>query len=268
MSDIFSYVSPSIAQFRAIDEHRTLHEHGDRLRGYEARDWSATPYGALKGATSFDLPRMAVKDILEAIKEKDAKKAWMKDICDRYRSPVKDQNGTNYCWINAVVRGIEVRRAMQGLPYVSLSPASVGGPIKGYRNQGGWGGEGLEYITENGVAPTADWPDNAISRSYDNAQSQASRKRFICTKFVEMEAGDDEAVWTCIVNDLPVALGIPAWGHEICGTFLVANAGKIIVGIDNSWGTDWGDNGRGLLTGRYATFDDACSPVNCGASAA
>ena len=42
-------------------------------------------------------------------------------------------------------------------------------------------------------------------------------------------------------------------------TFLLWENGKVIYGIDNSWGTDWGNNGRGVLQGRMSKFDEAGS---------
>jgi hypothetical protein len=261
--DINQYVSPILSTVREAHACPPPEEYGT---GHDPRDWGRVPYGSLPGAHKFNLPRMTERDILEMIREKDAKNAWLTVLCDRANSPVKNQQRTNYCWINSVVRCVEVRRVAQGLPYVELSPASVGAIIKRYRNEGGWGGEGLKLMTEIGVAPADLWPCNAIDPQYDNAASREARRRFIVSKWMEFDRGDKLAVYTAIVNDFPASLGIPAWGHEVAGTRLAANRGRIQVVIDNSWSTAWGDNGRGLLTGRYADFDDACAPVNAGAS--
>lgn len=261
--DINSYVSPILATIR---EAHACPPPRESATGHERRDWERVPYGSLPGAHKFDLPRMTERDILEMIREKDAKKAWVTHLCDRVGSRVKNQQRTNYCWINGPVRCIEVRRVAQGLPYVELSPASVGSLVTNYRNIGGWGGRGLKMMTEIGVAPADVWPCNAIDPKYDNQASREARKRFIVTKWMEFEPGDKLAVYTAIVNDFPASLGIPAWGHEVAGTRLAADRGRIVAIVDNSWGTDWGDNGRGTLTGRYADFDDACAPINAGAS--
>jgi len=260
---IESYVSPILHTLKAAHECKPPEGYG---KGREARNYEQRPFGTLVGSTKITLPRLSRKDLLELIKEKDAKKAWVTDICDRIGSKVKNQQQTNYCWINAVIRVMECRRAAMGLPYVELSPASVGALIKNFRNVGGWGGEGLEFATEHGVSPAEFWPCNAINPKYDNEESRKARKRFVVDTFAEVEPGDYEMSDTLVACDIPTAWGIPAWSHEIAVTRLAANAGKIVRIIDNSWGEDWGTNGRGTLTGRYDNFDDCCAPITFGAA--
>ncbi len=152
-------------------------------------------------------------------------------------------------------------RAMMNEVIVLLSPASVAAPIKGYRNQGGWGGEALEYIVAHGVAPVADWPANAINKQYDNAASQASRQRFTVTEWWDLAPRNFDQLMTCLLLRIPVPIGLNWWHHEVCAIDpVVLSPGKFGVRFRNSWGDGYGDQGFGVLTESKATPDDAVAP--------
>jgi hypothetical protein len=194
----------------------------------------------------------------ERIQEKDAKKSWITNICDSVGSKVKDQNGTNYCWINAPTRCLEITRIMAGEPQVVLSPASAGGPIKGFSNVGGWGTEGIKWIAENGVCPVENWPANAISRQYYTADNKAVAMKYRIDSWWDLHPNSFDELVSCALQDIPVAIGLSWWSHEVTFTFAAIDKnGNVVGGIDNSWGTGWGDNGRGLLTESKSRPDDA-----------
>ncbi len=75
---------------------------------------------------------------------------FLSDMIKAANLPVKNQDGLGYCWVYASVETVEVMRLMQGQPYVSLSPESVGGPINGWRNQGGNGLDALNQLNSVG----------------------------------------------------------------------------------------------------------------------
>jgi hypothetical protein len=153
-------------------------------------------------------------------------------------------------------------RAVHGFKHIPLSPASVAAPIKNFRNVGGWGSEALNYIQQHGCAPQEDWPANAIERRYDNSESQASRKKFVIDEFWELKPRNFDELATCLLYGVPVAVGYNWWGHEVMAHDLVARDGtdRYAIEIDNSWGTNWSDNGHGLLEGSKALPDEAVAP--------
>lgn len=234
-----------------------------RERGRVARDWEKQPYGSVAKPFSETLiPRNEWRD---RIREMESTKGRLSDIWQAGGCEVLDQNGTNYCWCNGVVSAIYAVRAFNGLPFCALSPASVAAPIKGYRNQGGWGGEALDYIIEHGVAPQQFWPPNAIERSYFD-DSRAEAAKYKVTEWEELPARDLDALMTAVLLRRPVAVGYNWWSHEVCGLDPIAFDGRDDemnswgLGIVNSWGRSYGTNGYAVLRGRKCVPDDAVAP--------
>ena len=63
----------------------------------------------------------------------------------------KDQNGLGYCWVYGSTRAVELRRLLEGLTHVELAPESVGGPITGWRNEGGYASQAFDQIQTGGI---------------------------------------------------------------------------------------------------------------------
>lgn len=229
-------------------------------RGREARDWSVQGHCSMQGALA--LPTLIPRSEWTArIEEMERTKTRLSDIIRQAGIPSLDQNGTNYCWCNAVVTAIETGRAANGLPYVKMSPASVAAPIKGYRNQGGWGGEALEYIVAHGVAAASLWPANSISRSYFE-QTRENAGLHKVTEWYDLNNRNFDQLMTCLFLRIPVAIGLNWWSHEVCAIDpVVVSPGRYGVRFRNSWGSSYGDSGFSILTEAKATPDDACAPI-------
>lgn len=228
-------------------------------RGRIPRDFKKQPIVGYSKPFSRELiPRSEWDDRIE---EKQRLKTRLTDICDQAGLTVKDQNGLSYCWVFATTHGVEVARVVQGQPMVRLSPSSVGAKIKNFRNEGGWGTEALEYIVEHGVVSQDKWPECSLDRKYDNDDNDADRKRHQVQEWDLLDEGDFDALATaCLVND-PTSIGLSWWSHQVLAMDLVSFGNKKYgITIDNSWGTGWEDNGRGVLTQSKATPDDACIP--------
>ena len=229
-------------------------------RGLIRRDLSVHPFGGLAEAEPFDIPLIPRSEWDDRIKEAEANRSHLRALCEDAGMPVLDQNGTSYCWINAPTWCVMVQRIAAGLPMVRLSPASVGAKIKNFRNQGGWGTEGLEYIARHGLVPQAQWPPNAISRSHDNAASDAERPKFKVREWWDIPRNFDKMA-TCLFLNVPVAIGLNWWSHEVTAMRVVSlGSGKYGCEIANSWGAGWSDKGYGVLTESKGTPDDAVAP--------
>lgn len=225
-------------------------------RGLELPPASERSYAGV--AEPFPLELLIPRHEWQArIQERQARKARVWDMCDRYGVVVKDQQQTNLCWANAPVHCVEILGALQGQGYTPLSAASVAGPIKGYRNVGGWGREALEYIVANGVVPASAWPSNAISRSYYTDANRKAAAGYKADEWWVLDNRDLDQLVSCLLRGFPVAVGYNWWGHEVTATEALWVDGAVAIGIDNSWGQAWGTNGRGVLQGNRMLPDDA-----------
>lgn len=193
--------------------------------------------------------------------ELDSTKSAIPDICDLAGLPVKDQKQTNFCWANGPTHCVEIIRAVQGLTPTVLSAASVACQVNGYRNQGGWGKDALEFIISKGIVPDTKWPNAAISRAYATPENLALAMKYIVTGWWELEPGNLDQLISCLFHRVPVAVGYSWWSHEVTAVRPLWIDGAIAIQIDNSWGEGWGTKGRGILQGRRILPDDAVAPV-------
>lgn len=194
------------------------------------------------------------------IQESEETKSRISDMSIAAGLPCKDQNGTNYCWINAPTHCVEIVRVSMNQPMVSLSPASAGGPIKGYRNVGGWGKEGLEWIVSHGLVPSANWPDNAIQPSYNTEANKRLGLNYRVTEWWELQPGNLDQLITCLLLRMPVAIGLSWWSHEVTAVDAVWKDGAIAIRCRNSWGMSYGEQGFFILQGSRMLPDDAVCP--------
>lgn len=214
--------------------------------------------GPFKGG--FDIQLIPESEWKERIEEREAKKATNRLFYDWAGIACKNQKSTNYCWIFAATTAVEHLHALKTSEAVELSPASAGSKITGFRNVGGWSTRGVRYIAENGVVPTSLWPDTAIDRDYDKAESWEAAKRFRVTEWMELDEGNFPQVVTCMLLRIPLAVGYSWWSHAIVAVDVVIQDGEVCLLCRNSWGSDYGDNGYFVLKGKKKIPDDAVAP--------
>jgi hypothetical protein len=232
----------------------------DGLAGRVKRDYKAAPLGST-AMKSFPIPAIDRSEWTQRIANIEAGKQRISDAVTLAALPSKNQQQTNYCWCNAVVGCYEVMRCKNGLELIKFAPASVAAPVKNFRNNGGWGGEALDFMTQSGIAPVEDWGGdaNAINRSLYTQAEKDRAAQFRVTESWELDANNFDQVMTCVLLGLPVAIGLSWWGHEVYAADpVVITPGKYGVRFRNSWGDSYGTNGFNILTESKATPDDAC----------
>ena len=72
--------------------------------------------------------------------------------------PATNQGRTNYCWMYAVVTAALFQREVIRAAVRIAERNWTSGEGKSYRNQGGFVGEGIEYIVEHGIPREVDIP--------------------------------------------------------------------------------------------------------------
>lgn len=178
----------------------------------------------------------------------------------------EDQNGTYYCWCNGPTQQFRIQRLIENDDLIEFSPASLAGPLTGFRNQGGWGGAGLVRMMTNGIAPVGVYGHNQISKpsNFDAAMAIAAKyKASECWNLPNFKS-----VCSCLLNGFAVAVGYNWWSHEVCAIAVLIIDGAICLLCRNSWGMSYGD-GKGffILKGSKMVPDDACTlrvPSNTG----
>lgn len=181
----------------------------------------------------------------------EGKGSFLSDLCKSSKIPAKNQGNLGYCWAYASVECVETIRALQGQPFVSLSPESVGGPVTGWRNQGGWGTQALEQLENVGCCATS-YMDSANSLSYrrwGSAWKDDCANHKVTGAWASIDDGGFDAVFTATLLRMPVSIGLDWWGHQVQVLDpVVFDDGSYGVLFRNSWGSDWGDDGYSTLT--------------------
>lgn len=221
-------------------------------KGYESRDLARNPYNSSQFSKPFDLPLIPRSEWDDRIQEMEKTKSNFSQLILAHEPyiPSKNQASTNFCWFNGVVTCCEGLMALSGQGYTPLSSACGAAQIKGFRNNGGWGGEALDWMVKYGTCPQAMWPNAAIDRRYLTQAAKDAALKFRVTEWYDnMRANSFDVLMTALLNRIPVALGLDWWRHLIAA-FDPVKLGNNAYGcrIRNSWSDSWGEKGFGVLT--------------------
>ena len=255
------YKSEYLKSVGFIDPHNLSQVAPDsHNRGLDPGERQAFPYGSTPGLGSPTIDKIPRSEWDDRLKEMDDTKSSLWHLMDSLNSPVKDQNGTSYCWVFGITRAVEVRIGSQRNEAVLLSATSVGCKIKNFRNQGGWGRDAIVYGEEHGFVPESLWPANKLDRKYDTPAAWKAAESYIVEEWDELEENDFDMAMSYAFQRYAFGLGLDWWGHLITGMVPIGNGdGTYSLGIDNSWDVTWGDRGRGVLKENKAR-GDACVP--------
>jgi hypothetical protein len=251
--------------------------HRARLNGHELYGWQGCtrrrkPYGGIPGVipSSFLYPRIPREKWRELITAGAGRS--LGDLTKNVLPP-HDQGSTNYCWAHGSVRAVEVLRVYQCLTPEILSAESVAVPITGGVNRGGSPDEALEWLQKYGACHQDFWPLNDLNKRHAKAGWEANALSHAILRWAEIDTFDDQA--TLAHHRIPIAIGLGWWGHLVCQLDVVylddipaldcyvRAAGQYGISFDNSWGADYGENGRGYLDEKHATADlGAFAPIS------
>jgi hypothetical protein len=247
-----------------------------RARGLIPRDYSAYPVGFYAAAPAWDmasLPLVPWDEIPDRIAHMEETKTRLIDLVESL-DPL-DQNGQGFCWFYSGTAAIHCLRMRNNQPNVRLSAHSGACVIKNFRDEGGWGAQGLDFQKERGVVPVSRWPEKSMDRQYNTEANWEAAKEFRPVEgFVDLNSPQYDRELTvqqiisCYLNRIPVISDFNWWGHSVCGLWMYDYKPNLRKNdpnryaaneILNSWGRGWGQNGRGILKDSKAFFFNGAS---------
>lgn len=249
-----------------------------RARGLIPRDYGAHPVGCYEAAPAWDLASMPLvpwDEIPDRIAHMEETKTRLVDLTIDM-DPL-DQGMQGFCWFYSGTGALQCLRVRNNQANVRLSAHSGAWVIKGGRDQGGWGAQGLDFQRERGVVPVSLWPEKSMDGNrYNTAANWEAAKEFRPTEgFVDLSVAQYDRqlsvqqIISCYLNRIPVISDFNWWGHSVCGLWMYdvyKNKSKSDPGryaaneILNSWNKGWGQNGRGILKDSKAFPNSACAP--------
>jgi len=237
-----------------------------RRKGLVPRDLTKFPPGCMAAVgTTFPWDLIPESEWAGRIAEQAAKQTSVQHIRDIGNNgqpiPSYDQNGKGYCWAHSSTSAVTMLRAVNGEPYVPMSAYAVACVIKSYRDEGGFGGESLQFIADKGIPSSQFWPMQSMSSKNDNPNTWANAATHKCIQWVECDQNATtrrQQVATALLLGFPVIVDYNWWSHSVCAIRLMDAQ---TVRILNSWGDSWSQNGVGDLQGSKAWPDDAWVPL-------
>lgn len=183
------------------------------------------------------------------------------------RWPMRDPHW-GYCWAHSSTHAVTTVRMIMGLPYVPLSAFAVAATIKNGRNEGGWGAQSLDFITERGVPSQEFWPQKEASLKYGTPECWANAALHKVTEgWIDLATPQYDRtltfdqMMTLLLSRTPVVTDFNWWGHSVMALDPVEiEPGSFGIRIWNSWSDTWGDKGMGVLQGKKAIPDGAVAP--------
>lgn len=156
------------------------------------------------------------EEIPDRIADQKRTKTSLKDIWLGSQIGNLNQQSTNYCWAFAAVIALMVERAVEGKPFVRLSPSSVAGPITGYRNVGGYIEDSLKRLIEHGVASEDYVPQTTLSRNDYKVGWQTNASMHKVDGWDDVGRHKQRQI-TKILTYKPLVCAFNRMGHAMCG---------------------------------------------------
>lgn len=160
--------------------------------------------------------------------------------------PVHDQGNTSRCWAHGSTRAVELLRLWENQEPLLLSPDSVAYPIEGTKDQGGWPEDACKQLAKEGACPQAAWPEAELSPENADKNWKDQALNHVLLRWLWVSNFNEQM--TCALRRIPVAIPLWWWGHLVCQTDPeLIGTNEFGIRFDNSWGSNWGDDGSAIL---------------------
>jgi C1A family cysteine protease len=233
-----------------------LRAHATDARDYQGCQARRSIYGSLPNTKRvkdvFTVPKQSEwADILRADTD-----PTLADL-SRANLPVHDQKKSSFCWIFGTVRSLELTALYEQQLVTRYNPWWTANKATAGTNRGGSADEAMAVVQAHGspledLYPIDTWSTNLGSQAcQEDAERHAILEHF--------DAQDIEDIFALLQHRIPCPVGLEWWGHLVCFTrALIHTDGQVVFEIDNSWGPNWEDQGRGLLDIEHARPTYGC----------
>lgn len=223
--------------------------------------------GSLTFAPIPDLELIPRNEWSERIKDLKESGSLLSQVSTREGIPCLNQKQTSFCHAFSPTLAIMILRAVQRQEFALLSPASIAGPVTGFRNEGAYIADDLRQITTGGVATQVFVPPTQIAQSGFKPGWKEDALQYRVVEWWDLGHKNGamfDRVMTILLSGLPVCVAYNWWGHAVTLVDPVElSPGKFGVRFRNSWGDAWpnaGANGYALLPEGKGTPDEAYAP--------
>lgn len=181
---------------------------------------------------------------------------------DESLPPDKNQNGVGQCNPTAGCSALEHRRMVQGLPFVSLSPADLYDRINGGHDDGSLLEDALSELMARGVGTSATCGDLWKNGYFKGRASGQERSRFRVTEVFHCPTFDHH--FSAALQGFSLVSGVPwydnytpdgdGWlpapsgnygGHALFGFRPAVRSGRYGIWHNQSWGPSWSPHTKG-----------------------
>jgi len=222
------------------------------------------PVGALPFAQVKPVDLIKWEEIPDRIADQERNKSSLYHVWKDSKIGVLNQNPLLYCWTFSSVEALMLERELQGLPYIPLSPSSVGAPVVNYTNQGYYIESALKQMVDVGASSTDYVPVTTTQRQNFK---QGWKESASCNKVTMWQdvGNDAQTQMTMLLTGRPLVTAHNWWAHAILHLRVLDRYPKMAANNPmrygrqflNSWGTSYGDGGLGILEGQRAIADQS-----------
>ena len=217
--------------------------------------------GKLFCAKPFDLELIPENEVRSRILDRQQEQASRREFGMDVGIKVKNQGKLNFCWMFSAVSGLEYARAFAGLPHEILSPSSGACPVTGFRNVGNSMEAGLQRLVSKGVATDNYVPETTLNnRDFRPGweKNALNHRAEIFIDVMSKQDGEmDRRITTMLLNDYVVPFGLYSMSHAMLYIDVVMiDENTIGYVVQNSWSTQWGDEGFAVFPRGKGTPDE------------
>jgi hypothetical protein len=179
-------------------------------------------------------------EMVQRIADMEKSKSRLSDILLRGDNgkpiPSLDQNGQGFCWMYGPVGALQAVRAKHHLPYKRLSAHAAACKVKNFRDEGGWGALGVEFLIKNGCPDVDHWKEKSMSKQYDTPDTWENAKLYmpdgvlmdLVSPVYDRNLSYAQQI-TCLINRNPTVDDYDYWGHCVFGCDAVNGASQRTV---------------------------------------